>query len=331
VDRYLELMHPMLARRTMRAEVVAVRSSAAGSLTLTLRPTRQWRGFAAGQFVRIGVVIDGVRHTRCYSPIDSEHRRDGRFELTVRAHDGGLVSQYLHRHARPGLVVSLEPADGDFRLPAVRPDNVVLISGGSGITPVLSMLRTLVDEGFPGRVAFLHYAAEPARVPHRDVIDEAARRTSVRAAFGYTRHPGGELDGHFDLAHLDTVAPWHRDSEIYVCGPASLREAVRAGCARVHSEEFTLELPRSTTATGETTFAASGRTAANTGASLLEQAEGAGLSPEHGCRMGICFSCTSLKRCGTVRNLRTGELDDEPDKQIQLCINAAEGDVTIDI
>jgi predicted ferric reductase len=151
LDRYLELVNPMLTVRELRGEITEVRRTTPDSIVLTVRPTRQWRGFRAGQFVQVTVVIDGVRRTRCYSPSDSQLRDDGRFELTVKAHPGGLVSQWLHANARPGLVLALAPADGAFTLPDPRPERLLFVSGGSGITPVLSMLRTLCAEATPAR------------------------------------------------------------------------------------------------------------------------------------------------------------------------------------
>jgi ferredoxin-NADP reductase len=305
-----------------------------------LRPTRQWRGHSAGQFVRIGVVINGIRHTRCYSPVGSAHRADGRIQLTVKAHPQGLVSQYLYRHAEPGLVVSLTKADGDFTLPRPRPDNIVFLSGGSGITPVLSMLRTLIDERYAGRIAFLHYATGPDAIAHRAELEAiAARHGNVALGFGYPRQLRGELTGYFDIDHLAAVAPWYRDAHGFVCGPPRLMSSAATVFGelgigdRLVREEFTTTLlPTNTeTAEGEVTFAASGIAAANTGATLLEQAEAAGLSPEHGCRMGICYSCVAVKRSGCTRDLRTGEIDAAEDRRIQLCVNAPVGDVSIDI
>src|SRR4051794_40544993 len=138
MDRYLELVDPMLVRRDLRGVVTAVRRQTTDTVTLTLRPSRAWRGFTAGQYVRLTVDIDGVRRTRCYSPTGSQHH-DG-LELTVKADPQGLVSRHLHTHARPGLVLGLSQPDGTFTLPHPRPERLVLISGGSGITPVLSML-----------------------------------------------------------------------------------------------------------------------------------------------------------------------------------------------
>ncbi|MFC8042779.1 ferredoxin reductase [Nocardia sp. NPDC057353] len=338
VDRYLELVHPTLTIGRMRAEVVRVNRSAPGSVTLTLRPTRQWRGHAAGQYVTLGVVVDGVRHTRCYSPVNAELGRERRLELTVKAHSGGVVSQYLYQHAAPGLVVDLEPAAGTFALPEPRPERMLLVSGGSGITPVLSMLRTLAEEEHRGEVLFLHFAKAEVFVPHRDELARiAAEHPNLRVELRYPDRRAGT--GYFDRAELERLAPWYRAAEAFVCGPARLMDGVRAvfeaeGLGhRVHSEEFTISLAPVATEDvhGTTTFSASDVRSDNTGESLLEQAEAAGLTPEFGCRMGICFSCTAVKRTGCTRNLRTGETDSDPDQPIQLCVSAAVGDVDIEI
>ncbi|NUS45530.1 MAG: ferredoxin reductase [Mycobacteriaceae bacterium] len=342
----------MLAVRELRAEVVGVRREA-GSVTLKLRPGRRWSGFAAGQYVQIGVVVDGVRHTRCYSPVDSQHRRDGHIELTVRAHPEGLVSQHLYRTAAPGLVLDLKPADGVFRLPEPRPERTLLISGGSGITPVLSMLRTLLDEGYPGQVAFLHYARDLEHVPHRAELARLAERPNlswalafprktpaVRENAGAGRNPESwaTLEGRFGLAHLEAIAPWFAQAQTYLCGPPGLQESARELFARLrigdrlHTEEFTpASFAAAGPAAGRVRFTGSGIEVDNSGAGLLEQAEAAGLSPAHGCRMGICMSCTAVKTSGCTRNLRTGELDSDPDRHIQICINAPVGDVAVQI
>jgi ferredoxin-NADP reductase len=339
VDRYLELVNPMLTVRELRAEVTEVNRSTDDTVTLTLRPTRQWRGFRAGQFVQVTVEIDGVRRTRCFSPACSEHRTDGRIELTVKAHPDGLVSQYLHAHAAPGLVVGLSQADGVFQLPDERPARVLLVSGGSGITPVISMLRTLCDEGYAGDVTFLHYDHTEAHVSYREQLRElAAANPNVNLVLAYTATDDGDLRGLFDADHLDAAAPWYADAETFLCGPPPLMAAVRAhyeaaGIAgRLHTEEFVLTpVVTDGDATGTLSFARSGRSADNSGTTLLEQAEAAGLTPAYGCRMGICFSCTQVKTSGCTRNIRTGDTNADPDTEIQLCINVPVGDVQLDL
>ncbi|MQA09133.1 MAG: ferredoxin reductase [Pseudonocardiaceae bacterium] len=339
VDRYLELLDPMLVRKEIRGVVTEVRRQAADTVTLTIRPSRAWRGFTAGQYVRVSVHIDGVRRTRCYSPACSQYRTDGLLELTIKADPHGLVSSYLYANAERGMVLELSQPDGAFTMPANRPHGVLLISGGSGITPVISMLRTLVDEGHGGPITFLHYANTADDVLYRDELAElAATHPGLRVAFGYTHeHTGGDLHGFFGTEHLHAVAPWYRDAETYLCGPTPLMDAVRtvfdtAGLSeQLHTEEFApppLQLDTGN-ATGQVRFTHSGAETANSGRPLLEQAEEAGLRPEHGCRMGICFSCTKVKATGCVRDARSGELSTEENEEIQLCISVPVGDVEI--
>jgi ferredoxin-NADP reductase len=315
-----------------------VRHTTADSVTLTLRPTRQWRGFEAGQYVQVAVDIDGVRRTRCYSPSSSQHRADGRIELTVKAHADGTVSRWLCGNARPGLVVGLSQADGSFRLPARRPERLLLISAGSGITPVLSMLRTVLDEGWCGDVVFLHYARRPADVEHLATLRKIASGNSkVHLVLAYTREGAGDLRGHFDETQLALVAPWYADAQTYLCGPATLASAVREHYAakgisdRLHVERFTLRghLPADASAIGTVRF---GDTVVpNSGATLLDQAEAAGLHPAYGCRMGICFTCPRIRSSGRTRNVLTGAHDDTPDTEVQLCISVPVGDVAIEL
>jgi stearoyl-CoA 9-desaturase NADPH oxidoreductase len=338
VDRYLELVRPGWSLSELRAEVTAVRHPAPGSVTLTLRPNHLWRGFEAGQFIRCTVEVDGSRRGRCYSPASSAHRPDGQLEVTARAHPQGLVSRYLHDRASRGMIVGLAPAAGDFVLPAERPANLALISGGSGITPVMSMLRTLLDEGHRGRIAFLHYARTPAHVPYaRELAAIAAHHPNVSVGFGYTRAPGDGATsaGYFQPDHLTNLAPGLAAPETYVCGPAGLIDAVRAAGdpERVHSESFVAPalVPDTGDAVGTVSFASSGIDAANTGITLLEQAEAAGLRPVHGCRMGICHTCTCRKLAGQVRNVLTGEVSVAEDVDIQICVSVPAGSVALDL
>jgi stearoyl-CoA 9-desaturase NADPH oxidoreductase len=340
VDGYLEQVKPTWSVRDCRAEVTAVRQPTPDSVTLTLRANRAWEGFRAGQFVQVGVEVDGVRRTRCYSPASvAGPAKD--LELTVKSHPEGLISNFLIEHARPGMRLDLEQASGDFHLPDERPGGILLISGGSGITPVMSMLRTLCAEDYRGLVTFLHYAPDPERGIYREELERiAAAHPNVHLVRSYTRARGaGETDGHFCRAQLVECEPDYAGVETFACGPPALLDAVRETWAaeglepRLHVESFlppTLAVP-SGVAEGSIQFAGSGLRVDNTGASLLEQAEGAGLTPETGCRMGICHTCTCRKRAGTVKNLATGELSSAEDEEIQICVSAPIGDVVVEL
>ncbi len=182
IDRYVELLAPTWSHDEIRARVIEVNRRAPNTVTLTLRPNRKWSGFQAGQHTLVTVEIDGVRHTRGYSIASSAHRGQGGIELTVKAHATGTVSRYLVDHARVGLVLGLSPAQGTYVLPGPRPRprprNLVLISGGSGITPNMSMLRTLIDEGHSAPVTFVHYDKTPESNPYRQTNWRRRRPTS---------------------------------------------------------------------------------------------------------------------------------------------------------
>ena len=337
IDRYLELIRGDLTVCDARAEVLAVRRQTPRSVTLTVRCNRAWSGFRAGQFVRVGVEIDGVRRTRTYSPASSEHRSDRTLELTVTMHPDGLVSRHLGAHLAPGQIIHLSSAQGQFVLPEERPARLALISGGSGVTPVLSMLRTLCDEGHDGEIAFLHYARTAGDWLYESEVQElAARHGNVRVAYVATREAAGARVSSTAIHALLPALPLER-AHAAVCGPPALigavREIWRAAPERVLAESFT---PPSLTVTGDAgggtlRFLRSDRTAPIGPGSLLEQVEAAGLSPDFGCRMGICHTCTCRKTAGAIRNVLTGEVSDEEDEDIQLCVSVPAGDVALEI
>jgi ferredoxin-NADP reductase len=335
VDRYLELIRPTWSLRDLWAEVIEVRRESSGSVTLRLRPNERWRGFRAGQFVQLTVEIAGVRETRCYSLACGE-QFDGEIEITVKAHPAGRVSLYMNEHARPGMIVWLSEAEGDFVLPSERPERLLLISGGSGITPVMSLLRTLRDEGHPGRVTFLHYARAKRHIAYREELERiASSMPNVRLALACTREAGA-LSGHLSRRQLRRVVPDYARAHTYVCGPPTLIAAVRALWAQdgieqpLHVESFQPPPPAtSDVADGSVNFVRSGRRASIDGRSLLEQAERAGLRPRFGCRMGICRMCTARKTTGSVRNVLSGEISSRADEDIQICISRPIGDVEL--
>lgn len=330
VDRYTELVDPMWTSE-VRATVVRTRRSGR-NLTIWLQPNHPV-AFEAGQYLTLTVEIDGRRHSRCYSPANAAPGGDRilrpalpLIELTIARHPGGVVSEYLHRSARSGMTVELSGPAGDFVLPATRPRRLLLIAGGSGITPVMSIVRTLSEQWFGGQIAVLHYVrtAEDACYRH-----QLALLPDVRVRHGFTREPGGDLDGHFDETHL--AAAMTDPDAVYVCGPPSLVDAVRRHYPDAVAETFApaaLVIPDSPGG-GRITFSNSRIHTDDDGRTLLDQAETAGLTPKTGCRMGICHSCTRRKVRGVVRNLSTGAVSTDDDDSVQICVSVPVGDVDI--
>jgi ferredoxin-NADP reductase len=345
VDRYLELVNPMWAATEVRATVLDVvretDDAAAPVATIRLQPTNTWRGHRAGQYVQVGVEVPGARRTtRCFSISSAESGPGEPFTITVRAHEEGLVSKFLVREAQPGLVVHLSQAEGGFTLtesPATPTNNhLLMISGGSGITPVMSQLRTLLRDGYDGKagrkVTFVHYA----RSREDQIFAEELQRIAW-ADNGVTVHLryGDDV---FSAEALRRLVPAFRDTDTWACGPAGMMELVLEAYGespRLRTEYFKLSTRPAGAGEGspegDLAFSTSGKSAPNSGAPILEQAEALGLAPEFGCRMGICLTCTSRKTEGTVRNVLTGEESALPDEDIRICVSAPVGDCVIDI
>lgn len=327
VDRYTELVDPTLVLGDGRARVVAVRRATPRSVTLTLAPNAAFTAahrVRAGQHVTVTVEIDGRRHLRCYSPANAEGEEH--LEITVGRHDRGLVSGYLYEHAEPGMVVGLDMAAGDFVLPVTPPERILFVAGGSGITPVMAMLRTLRATGYTGTAALLYYSRTAAEACY---ADELAAMPGVRVLHAHSRGDGGDLTGRFGPEHVGAALP---DPDlVYVCGPTALADAVREQHPDAVTESFTppqVVVPTEPSG-GRIAFTRSGVDAVDTGRNLLEQAEAAGLSPKHGCRMGICHACTCRKTSGVVMNLTTGAVSSADADDIQICVSVPVGDVEI--
>lgn len=341
VDHYLSRIDPMWAAHEVRARVVHVRretdTPGAPVATLTLRPTSTWRGHRAGQYVQVGVDLPGSarRMTRCFSISSAASGPGEDFTLTIRSHAEGQVSAHLV-DAEPGQLLHLSQAQGRFTLP-VSPatpgvDPLLFITGGSGITPAMSMVRTLLRDGYDGRagrpVTFLHHARSPQDQIFADELAAIARDdndVTVHLRYG---------DDVFHELELRRLVPGYRDTDTWACGPAGMVERVRAaydGSPRLRLELFKPPTSRSDSAEGALTFAGSDQQVANSGATVLEQAEDAGLDPVFGCRMGICFSCTTRKSEGTVRNVLSGTESSLPDEDIQICVSAPVGDCVVDL
>ncbi|GAA3226375.1 NADPH oxidoreductase [Pseudonocardia petroleophila] len=318
-EDYLSLVDPLWSTTELRGRVVGVRRETDRATTLTIRPGRAWTGHRAGQYVRIGVDVAGVRHWRTYSLSGPEGEAD--LTITVQALPDGLVSRHLVDATPVGSIVRLEQAAGDFVLPSPVPAKLLMVTAGSGITPVMSMLRTL---GAHPDVVVLHSAPTAADVIFADEL--AARPGTV------VRHTTEH--GRLDLAELDALCPDWRDREAFVCGPAGLLDAAEEhwgeARARLHLERFTPPV-RSTGGAGGTVTFGDRDVEVDGGASLLEAGEEAGVLLPSGCRMGICFSCILPLRDGQVRDLRTGEIHGEPGDMVQTCITGATGTARLDL
>ncbi|GHI24786.1 ferredoxin reductase [Streptomyces hydrogenans] len=325
---YLDLVSPLRAGADLRGRVEAVHPETGDAATVVIRPGRGWRGHTAGQYVRIGVDVDGRRLWRAYSLTSPTNRRDGRVTITVKAIPGGKVSNHLVRGVKPGTLVQLDQATGDFVLPEARPAKVLYLTAGSGITPVMGMLR---DSEFDDAV-MVHCAPRPQDVIFREELHDLVAREKLRLTEVHT-----DTDGVLDLARLDELVPDWAERETWACGPAGLLDAAEELWSghgvreRLHTERFRPAVVVAGDG-GEVTFSATGRTVDADGATpLLDVGEEAGVLMPSGCRMGICFGCVTPLKAGAVRDLRTGEITEAaPGVLVQTCVSAAAGPCDIE-
>jgi ferredoxin-NADP reductase len=327
-DDYLTLVNPLWSQRELRGRVEAVVPETADAATVVVKPARGWTAHRPGQYVRIGLDIDGVRHFRTYSITSPLNRADGRFTFTVKAIPGGIVSNHLVRELRAGDLLLLEPPTGEFVLPDPLPRKVLFLTGGSGITPVMGMLRShLLPD-----VVHVHGA------PSRDAVVFGAELRSLVSPSYVLHERHDDITGMFTFDQLDEVCPDWRERDVWVCGPGPLMDAAEvhwrdAGLSdRLRLERFRPRLLAEPGEGGEVVFAKSSTTVEADGTTaLLDAGEAAGVLMPSGCRMGICHGCVVPLLAGRVRDLRTGDVHGEEGDLVQTCISAAAGPVELDL
>ena len=342
-SHYVELVNPLWTTHTLQARVEKVWDETKDTRTLTLRPGLNWRGHRAGQHVRLGVPIGGMHHTRTYTISSPPERDDGCITITVKALAGGRMSHHLVRNVLPGAYLPIGLPQGDFYLPDAQPVKPLFITAGSGVTPAISMVRSLIaQERLPDTV-HIHYAPHEFDVIFGNELRQmAARHPRYELHLVFTRELGAarSAERHFGAAQLNQLCSDWREREAYTCGPQSLLAAVEqqwheAGLTRhLHIERFHAdwaELPTDVVG-GRVRFVKSAfEVDADARTNLLRVAEDAGLNPPHGCRMGICHTCNTKLISGCVRDLRTGKVLNEAGSIVQTCISAAAGDCELDL
>ncbi|CAJ1507530.1 ferredoxin reductase [[Mycobacterium] burgundiense] len=333
-DDYAHLANPLWSARELRGRIVDVRRETEDSATLVIKPGWGFTfDYQPGQYIGIGVLIDGRWRWRSYSLTSTPVAASNTITITVKAMPEGFLSSHLVGGVAPGTIVRLAAPQGNFVMPDPAPAKVLFLTAGSGITPVMSMLRTLVRRGQISDVVHVHSAPTAADVMFAAELAELAET-----------HPGYRLrlratrtEGRLDLARLDDEVPDWRDRQAWACGPeAMLADAERLWSGiglddSLHLERFAVARAPAHGIGGTVTFERSGKTVvADAATSLMDAGEQVGVQMPFGCRMGICQSCVVGLVDGHVRDLRTG-VEHEPGTRVQTCVSAAAGDCVLDI
>jgi ferredoxin-NADP reductase len=337
-DDYLHLVNPLWSARELRGKIIEVVPETGDAATLVIKPGWGWSlNYQAGQYVGIGVHLNGKWHWRSYSISSSPaegnaRRRRGHLTITVKAMPEGFLSEHLVRGLQPGTIVRLALPRGEFVLPDPPPAKILFWTGGSGITPVMSMLRTLDRRATLPDVVHIHCTpSKTGAIFREERLAMAARHDRLQLIENFD-----DQHGIFNVERLAEVCPDWKSRDAWVCGPAPMLAAAeerweRAKLTRrLHLERFSAVLTTSAEG-GRVTFATSGKTAEVDGATtLLEAGEAAGIPMPFGCRMGICHTCIVPLKKGMVKDLRDGA-EYQENAGVQTCITAAAGDCVLEI
>ncbi|HEY9497277.1 MAG TPA: ferredoxin reductase [Intrasporangium sp.] len=335
-EDFISLVNPLASTRQLRGIVTRVVPETADSATIHFHPGKGWNAHQAGQWARIGVEIDGVRQWRSYS-LSAPAGADPAITVTAIGH----VSTALVRNTKPGDVLFLDVPQGDFVLPQ-HPRPLLMVTAGSGLTPVMSMIRTLIPRRPDADVVLIHSSRTRAdALFHDELLELADQFPGLTVKHWFTREEQGRRLDLADFADLETLCPDWRTRAAYACGPAEFLDAATAlweGSADDGETNLTIErfapvlLPGAGGEGGLVTFEKSDKEIEVDGdVPLLEAGEECGVVMPSGCRMGICRSCLTPLVAGRVRDLRTGEVHGDEGELIQTCVNAAAGPVHLDI
>lgn len=306
-----------------------------------------------GQYLTFAFDIDGREVHRCYT-VSSPPTRPHTVAITVKRVPGGTVSNWLHDHMAPGSTVRAWGPLGGFSMARHPAPAYLFLSGGSGVTPLMSMLRTVHDLGSPANVVFLHSARTPEEIPFREELATIAEALpNVRVAHVCEEDGASGWHGHrgrLTLPMLRQEAPDFVEREVFTCGPPGYMSAVRRMLAtagfpmdRYHQESFEVATeagaPPSAepSSNGSAGFAVrlsrSGRTVdCPAGTPVLEAAARAGVTLPSSCGQGLCGSCVATLESGSVDMRHNGGISprEAARNRILLCCSTPLEDVVID-
>jgi ferredoxin-NADP reductase len=339
-DFWAERVSPTWSRRRPLARIVAREVAADDTVTLVLSANRHVRLPAPGQHLMIGAEVDGRRVSRSYSPTPLPGHR---FSITVKAVPEGRLSRHLVRSARVGDVLTIGEPFGTLALPADDAP-VLMLAGGSGITPLMALLRAEAARSTRRAITLAYWVRTPGEACFVDELRTLAdAHPSLRMHIATTRAVDPRfVHGRIDADTFAMLASGHGAPHVIACGSADFVAHARAlsepSSGKTRAASFQAEAFSPPTVLpgeegeAEVRLARSGTTLrVPRNQPLLVALEAAGLRPAHGCRMGICNTCACGKSAGTTRDVLSGARDPEPATALRLCVNAAAGDLVLDL
>ena len=306
--------------------------------------------YLPGQFLTLHLELRGIPTKRSYTISSTPTWRD-RIEITVKREDHGLVSRWLHDELSVGDQVEVEAPNGTFVFRGEEAKSVVLIGGGVGITPMMSVARYLTETDWSGKVhLILGFRAPRDFIFREELVKLQARNANLRVTVAMSR-PGDEpwfgVAGRIDAALLSSAGPDITSARAHICGPPPMMDAVKAALiglgvpeTRIKTEAFgtikhdpTAKGNASTEIAGKVVFQASDTAAqAPVGVPILDVADQAGVFIDSACRSGTCGSCRVKLLSGNVKMAVEDALtqEDKAEGYILACQAKIRGDAKVD-
>lgn len=337
VDFWLQKIKPRWSLQLPLVEVVAREQASANSVILWLKPNRHVADFCAGQHLTVYVEVNGRRVARSYSPSRLQGRA-GLLAITVKQVDGGVASTWLCQQAKIGDVLEVGAPFGDMTLQHAAARPLLLLAAGSGITPMISLVREALASAAPQQKIQLMYwvktAAEACFVAELQQLADQHAHFSVQVLYTQGQHAQGRLSAAQIAAAVGDLSAY----QVYACGGADFvqqaEQVCKATSAGFFAEAFSLPTLASNSS-GQTITVTLSKQQRQVqilaGQAILPALEAQGIQPNFGCRMGICNKCACAKSSGSTRHLLAGQVENEPSSALRICVNAAQNDITLDL
>ena len=344
-EPFVQWITPQWRADRIRSKVINVRHESTDMYSLVIKPGKTFKSFLPGQYIELTVVKDGAWVSRYFSVSSSPayFERTGLIELSIRIQNKGRITPWLATELTTGSIVNLTQAKGEFVLPIdgeLEFQDMLLIAGGSGITPLRSMLQQLAASATPVKrdVTLMFYARSAEHfLFEKELIALATDNSWLTINF-----IDSDKDGFFNHSHLEKSCANAKQRELFICGPSPMITSVRKSLKelgfnnnQIHYEFFGPEpIENAQTGAANILFSKSNKQISvdqDNQKSLLDLAEQENTNPVSGCRMGVCHQCICQKKSGVVYNQKTKQYSDTGHQEIQLCISVPVGDVVLDL
>jgi ferredoxin-NADP reductase/predicted pyridoxine 5'-phosphate oxidase superfamily flavin-nucleotide-binding protein len=337
---------PVADNPLREVRIAEVRRETPSAVTLVLRDVESGRSFdfRPGQFFTLFADVDGRLVRRAYSA--SSAPGSPHLEVTVKQVGGGRFSTHVHRTLRTGDRLAVRGPSGAFHVDPLATHEVVLVAAGSGVTPMMSMIRSLLTAPAGGRIALLYSNRSEEEVIFADELRRLQKENPARLSVTHvlTRHHG-RVDAPRVRGWLADLRP-SDDTRYYLCGPEALMDTVQdvlnglgVPDDRVHHERYTSTTASTAAVTGPQELVVQdgahdvGSAVVEPGQTLLDAGLAAGLPMPYSCMVGNCGDCMVKLRGGDVSMSGPNCLTPQQKAEgyVLTCVGCPLSKVTVDI